>query len=171
MNTIKFCAKCGAPIGPEQKFCGGCGASIAEMEAEAGISTQQAAPAQAPVQQAQPVQQQAPQYDQQYAQPANNYTQAAAPAAAGSGGTGARGRAVLPCGRGDAAGGAAGCDPNVSAGTRQRPPSGFSQAAECFPGTGDADPAAAGGAGGADSHGAALHAAKREIAGYDCWNY
>ena len=27
------------------------------------------------------------------------------------------------------------------------PPSGFSQAAECFPGTGDADPAAAGGAG------------------------
>lgn len=35
--------------------------------------------------------------------------------AAGSGGTGARGRAVLPCGRGDAAGGAAGCDPNVSA--------------------------------------------------------
>ena len=39
---------------------------------------------------------------------------AAAPAAAGSGGTGARGRAVLPCGRGDAAGGAAGCDPNVS---------------------------------------------------------
>lgn len=86
-------------------------------------------------------------------------------------GTGARGRAVLPCGRGDAAGGAVGCDPNVSAGTRQRPPSGFSQAAECFPGTGDADPAAAGGAGGADSHGAALHAAKREIAGYDCWNY
>ena len=82
MNTIKFCAKCGAPIGPEEKFCGGCGASIAEMEAEAGISTQQAAPAQAPVQQAQPVQQQAPQYDQQYAQPANNYTQAAAPAAA-----------------------------------------------------------------------------------------
>ena len=67
MNTIKFCAKCGAPIGPEEKFCGGCGASIAEMEAEAGISTQQAAPAQAPVQQAQPVQQQAPQYDQQYA--------------------------------------------------------------------------------------------------------
>lgn len=55
MNTIKFCAKCGAPIGPEEKFCGGCGASIAEMEAEAGISTQQAAPAQAPVQQAQPV--------------------------------------------------------------------------------------------------------------------
>lgn len=96
---------------------------------------------------------------------------AAAPAAAGSGGTGARGRAVLPCGRGDAAGGAAGCDPNVSAGTRQRPPSGFSQAAECFPGTGDADPAAADGAGGADSHGAALHAAKREIAGYDCRNY
>lgn len=46
MNTIKFCAKCGAPIGPEEKFCGGCGASIAEMEAEAGISTQQAAPAQ-----------------------------------------------------------------------------------------------------------------------------
>ena len=46
------------------------------------ISTQQAAPAQAPVQQAQPVQQQAPQYDQQYAQPANNYAQAAAPAAA-----------------------------------------------------------------------------------------
>ena len=82
MNTIKFCAKCGAPIGPEEKFCGGCGASIAEMEAEAGISTQQAAPAQAPVQQAQPVQQQAPQYDQQYAQPANNYAQAAAPAAA-----------------------------------------------------------------------------------------
>lgn len=36
MNTIKFCAKCGAPIGPEEKFCGGCGASIAEMEAEAG---------------------------------------------------------------------------------------------------------------------------------------
>ena len=71
MNTIKFCAKCGAPIGPEEKFCGGCGASIAEMEAEAGISSQQAAPAQAPVQQAQPVQQQAPQYDQQYAQPAN----------------------------------------------------------------------------------------------------
>ena len=96
---------------------------------------------------------------------------AAAPAAAGSGGTGARGRAVLPCGRGDAAGGAAGCDPNVSAGTRQWPPSGFSQAAECFPGTGDADPAAADGAGGADSHGAALHAAKREIAGYDCRNY
>ena len=32
MNTIKFCAKCGAPIGPEEKFCGGCGASIAEME-------------------------------------------------------------------------------------------------------------------------------------------
>lgn len=63
MNTIKFCAKCGAPIGPEEKFCGGCGASIAEMEAEAGISTQQAAPAQAPVQQAQPVQQQAPQYE------------------------------------------------------------------------------------------------------------
>ena len=61
MNTIKFCAKCGAPIGPEEKFCGGCGASIAEMEAEAGISTQQVAPAQAPVQQAQPVQQQAPQ--------------------------------------------------------------------------------------------------------------
>lgn len=57
MNTIKFCAKCGAPIGPEEKFCGGCGASIAEMEAEAGISTQQSAPAQAPVQQAQPVQQ------------------------------------------------------------------------------------------------------------------
>ena len=82
MNTIKFCAKCGAPIGPEEKFCGSCGASIAEMEAEAGISTQQSAPAQAPVQQAQPVQQQAPQYDQQYAQPANNYTQAAAPAAA-----------------------------------------------------------------------------------------
>ena len=82
MNTIKFCAKCGAPIGPEEKFCGGCGASVAEMEAEAGISTQQAAPAQAPVQQAQPVQQQAPQYDQQYAQPANNYAQAAAPAAA-----------------------------------------------------------------------------------------
>ena len=82
MNTIKFCAKCGAPIGPEEKFCGGCGASIAEMEAEAGISTQQAAPAQAPVQQAQPVQQQAPQYDKQYAQPANNYAQAAAPAAA-----------------------------------------------------------------------------------------
>lgn len=53
----------------------------------------------------------------------------------------------------------------------QRPPSGFSQAAECFPGTGDADPAAADGAGGADSHGAALHAAKRELAGYDCWNY
>lgn len=96
---------------------------------------------------------------------------AAAPAAAGSGGTGARGRAVLPCGRGDAAGGAAGCDPNVSAGTRQRPPSGFPQAAECFPGTGDADPAAADGAGGADSHGAALHAAKRELAGYDCRNY
>ena len=44
MNTIKFCAKCGAPIGPEEKFCGGCGASVAEMEAEAGISTQQAAP-------------------------------------------------------------------------------------------------------------------------------
>lgn len=82
MNTIKFCAKCGAPIGPEEKFCGGCGASVAEMEAEAGISTQQAAPAQAPVQQTQPVQQQAPQYDQQYAQPANNYAQAAAPAAA-----------------------------------------------------------------------------------------
>lgn len=82
MNTIKFCAKCGASIGPEEKFCGGCGASIAEMEAEAGISTQQAAPAQAPVQQAQPVQQQAPQYDQQYAQPVNNYAQAAAPAAA-----------------------------------------------------------------------------------------
>ena len=39
MNTIKFCAKCGAPIGPEEKFCGGCGASVAEMEAEAGIST------------------------------------------------------------------------------------------------------------------------------------
>ena len=54
MNTIKFCAKCGAPIGPEEKFCGGCGASVAEMEAEAGISTQQAAPAQAPVQQAKP---------------------------------------------------------------------------------------------------------------------
>ena len=72
MNTIKFCAKCGAPIGPEEKFCGGCGASIAEMEAEAGISTQQAAPAQAPVQQAQPVQQQAPQYDQQYAQPGSS---------------------------------------------------------------------------------------------------
>ena len=52
------------------------------MEAEAGISTQQAAPAQAPVQQAQPAQQQAPQYDQQYAQPANNYAQAATPAAA-----------------------------------------------------------------------------------------
>lgn len=49
MNTIKFCAKCGAPIGPEEKFCGSCGASIAEMEAEAGISTQQSAPAQAPV--------------------------------------------------------------------------------------------------------------------------
>ena len=58
-----------------------------------------------------------------------------------------------------------------SMGTRQRPPSGFSQAAECFPGTGDADPAAADGAGGADSHGAALHAAKRELAGYDCRNY
>ncbi len=47
----------------------------------------------------------------------------------------------------------------------------FLQAAECFPGTGDADPAAADGAGGADSHGAALHAAKRELAGYDCRNY
>lgn len=32
------------------------------------------------------------------------------------------GERILPCGRGDAAGGAAGCDPNVSAGTRQRPP-------------------------------------------------
>lgn len=82
MNTIKFCAKCGAPIGPEEKFCGGCGASVPEMEAEAGIQSQQAAPAQAPVQQAQPVPQQAPQFEQQSAQPANNFAQAAAPAAA-----------------------------------------------------------------------------------------
>ncbi|WP_295211116.1 zinc ribbon domain-containing protein [Ruminococcus sp.] len=55
MNTIKFCSKCGASIGPEEKFCGGCGASVAQMEAEAAAQAgQNAAAAQAPVQQAQP---------------------------------------------------------------------------------------------------------------------
>lgn len=75
MNTIKFCAKCGTPIGPEEKFCGGCGASVAQMEAEAGTgSAPQAAPAQAPVQQTAQ-----PDMYAQYAQPA--YGQAYAPTA------------------------------------------------------------------------------------------
>ena len=34
MNTIKFCLKCGHPVGPEDKFCLGCGANIAEMQAQ-----------------------------------------------------------------------------------------------------------------------------------------
>ena len=34
MNTIKFCLKCGHPIGPEEKFCMGCGANVAEMQAQ-----------------------------------------------------------------------------------------------------------------------------------------
>ncbi len=34
MNTIKFCLKCGHPVGPEDKFCLGCGANIADMQAQ-----------------------------------------------------------------------------------------------------------------------------------------
>ena len=39
MNTIKFCLKCGHPVGPEDKFCLGCGANIADMQAQQGAAS------------------------------------------------------------------------------------------------------------------------------------
>ena len=39
MNTIKFCLKCGHPVGPEDKFCLGCGSNIADMQAQQGAAT------------------------------------------------------------------------------------------------------------------------------------
>ena len=39
MNTIKFCLKCGHPVGPEDKFCLGCGANIADMQAQQGAGS------------------------------------------------------------------------------------------------------------------------------------
>ena len=51
MNTIKFCLKCGHPVGPEEKFCMGCGANIAEMQAQQGAGNVGAdQPTQAPQQ-------------------------------------------------------------------------------------------------------------------------
>ena len=41
MNTIKFCLKCGHPVGPEDKFCLGCGANIADMQAQQGMGAAQ----------------------------------------------------------------------------------------------------------------------------------
>lgn len=57
MNTIKFCLKCGHPVGPEEKFCMGCGANIAEMQAQQGAGNVGAdQPTQAPQQAAAPQQ-------------------------------------------------------------------------------------------------------------------
>ena len=70
MNTIKFCLKCGHPVGPEDKFCLGCGANIAEMQAQQGGA---ATPAADPQTQAQPVQPVQPQ--QNFQQPQNNFQQ------------------------------------------------------------------------------------------------
>ena len=69
MNTIKFCLKCGHPVGPEDKFCLGCGANIAEMQAQQGAA---ATPAPEPNTQAQ---QPEAQPQQNFQQPQNNFQQ------------------------------------------------------------------------------------------------
>ena len=69
MNTIKFCLKCGHPIGPDDKFCLGCGANIAEMQAQQGAA---ATPAPEPNTQAQ---QPEAQPQQNFQQPQNNFQQ------------------------------------------------------------------------------------------------
>ena len=83
MNTIKFCLKCGHPVGPEEKFCMGCGASIADMEAHQGAGN--VAGGQQPQAQAQAPQQAAPQAPQQpqggtFQQPNSGFQQPQQPA-------------------------------------------------------------------------------------------
>ena len=103
MNTIKFCLKCGHPVGPEEKFCMGCGANIAEMQAQQGAGNVGAdQPTQAP-------QQAAPQQPQggTFQQPNSGFQQPGAapqqpnfqqPQFAAQPGFGTPGAAVKPAG-------------------------------------------------------------------------
>ena len=67
MNTIKFCLKCGHPVGPEDRFCLGCGANIAEMQG------QQSAAAEPNTQQPQQPQNNFQQPQNDFAQPQQNF--------------------------------------------------------------------------------------------------
>ena len=103
MNTIKFCLKCGHPVGPEEKFCMGCGANIAEMQAQQGAGNVGAdQPTQAPQQAAAPQQPQGGTFQQPNggfqqpnAAPQPNFQQ---PQFAAQPGFGTPGAAVKPAG-------------------------------------------------------------------------
>lgn len=99
MNTIKFCLKCGHPIGPEEKFCMGCGANVAEMQAQQGGANVGGQPQQAAPQPQAAPQQQATAFQQPntgFNQQANNFQQPQF--AQPNSGFGTPGAAVKPAG-------------------------------------------------------------------------